>query len=85
MRLLTRAKGGGCSGFEYTMDFTADAAGDKDRVFEYDDLTVIVDRRSYLFMVGTTLDFVDDLMESGFQFRNPNVTASCGCGKSVAF
>ena len=77
-------KGGGCSGFEYTMDFD-DSIDPKDKTWEVDGLNIVVDPKSYLFLSGTTLDFVEDLMESGFKFKNPNATGTCGCGKSVAF
>ena len=77
-------KGGGCSGFAYDIDFVAEAEN-KDKTWEVDDVKFTTDPKSYLYLVGTTLDYVDDLMESGFKFINPNATGSCGCGKSVSF
>ncbi len=53
-----------------------------DEVFQYDGVTVVVDMKSYLFLNGTTLDYVDDIMGGGFKFINPNAQRSCGCGSS---
>jgi iron-sulfur cluster assembly protein len=77
-------KGGGCSGFSYSMDFT-DKIEDNDRHLDFSGLRVVVDPKSYLFLNGTTLDYVDDIVDAGFKFQNPNSTGSCGCGKSVSF
>ncbi len=77
-------KPGGCSGFSYNFDFTNDIA-ENDKTWEVAGIKFVVDPRSYLFLKGTQLDYVDDLMEAGFKFINPNATASCGCGKSVSF
>jgi iron-sulfur cluster assembly protein len=78
-------KGGGCSGFSYVLEFDRDVDPSYDRFFEFDGVKVVVDRKSLLFLAGTTLDYSGDLHivgESGFEFRNPNVKRSCGCGTS---
>ena len=77
-------KGGGCSGFSYAVDFVEEA-DPTDKIFEQLGVTIAVDLKSYLFLKGTELDYVEDVLESGFRFNNPNATASCGCGKSVGF
>ena len=81
LRLLV--VGGGCSGFSYDMEFE-DEADAKDRVTDYNGLNVVVDPVSAGFLDGVTLDYTDDLMSAGFHFRNPNATATCGCGTSFA-
>lgn len=78
-------KGGGCSGFMYDLKFDEpDNFDDKtDKVqLEKDGIKVVVDRRSILFLEGTTVDFFTDLARRGFTFDNPNATKSCGCGSS---
>ncbi|MFT6234728.1 MAG: iron-sulfur cluster assembly protein [Myxococcota bacterium] len=75
-------RGGGCSGFMYSMDFV-EAPGDRDKQFEFDeDVRVCVDRKSYLFLNGITLDFEQSLMKTGFVFVNPSAKKSCSCGES---
>lgn len=78
--LRVKVIGGGCSGLSYKMDL--DEKRDGDRVFERDGARVIVDRKSYLYLNGTELDYSDDLMHAGFSLRNPNVKRTCGCGAS---
>lgn len=78
--LRVKVVGGGCSGLSYKMDL--DQKRDGDRVFERDGARIIVDRKSYLYLNGTELDYADDLMHAGFNLRNPNVKRSCGCGAS---
>ena len=78
--LRVKVVGGGCSGLSYKMDL--DQKRDGDRVFERDGARIIVDRKSYMYLNGTELDYVDDLMQSGFNLQNPNVKRSCGCGAS---
>jgi iron-sulfur cluster assembly protein len=78
-------KGGGCSGFSYALDFDRDIDPKYDRTFEFDGLKVVVDRKSLLFLAGTTLNYTGDLHvigEGGFAFENPNAKRSCGCGTS---
>ena len=74
-------RGGGCSGFMYSMDFV-DEPGERDKRFEFDDVRVCVDRKSYLFLNGITLDFEQTLMKTGFVFVNPHAKKSCSCGES---
>jgi len=78
--LRIKVIGGGCSGLSYKMDL--DQKRDGDRLFEREGARVIVDRKSYLYLNGTELDYSEDLMNSGFNLRNPNVKRSCGCGSS---
>lgn len=79
--LRIKVVGGGCSGLRYELAFDVD--GDEDFIEESaNGVKVIIDEKSALYMVGTQLDFVDSLMESGFKINNPNATNSCGCGES---
>ena len=74
-------RGGGCSGFSYVIEF-ADASTPRDKVFEFDELRVVVDPKSLVFLNGTTLDYEVKLMQHGFKFVNPNEQTGCGCGES---
>ncbi len=76
-------KGGGCSGFSYGFELTTDRADD-DFVIEKDGATVVVDPVSAEYLAGSELDFVDDLMGQAFKMKNPQATATCGCGTSFA-
>ena len=76
-------QGGGCSGLMYDLGFD-DKVSDADQVFEDQGLKIIVDKKSLLYLLGTTLDFSDGLNGKGFQFINPNATRTCGCGESFA-
>ena len=78
--LRVKVVGGGCSGLSYKMDLDQKRNGD--RVFEREGARIIIDRKSYLYLNGTELDYADDLMQSGFNLQNPNVKRSCGCGAS---
>jgi iron-sulfur cluster assembly accessory protein len=80
--LRVKVVGGGCSGLSYKMDL--DLPRDGDRVFERDDAKVIVDRKSFLYLRGTQLDYSESLMDSGFKLQNPNVKRTCGCGSSFS-
>jgi iron-sulfur cluster assembly protein len=73
----------GCSGFAYTMDF-ADSPGADDEVFEDHGIRLLVDRQHIHYLDGMEVDFVRDGLNRSFQFNNPNVTATCGCGESFA-
>jgi len=76
-------RGGGCSGFTYKLDLIGlDDINQDDQKFEQENVTVIVDPKSNLYIDGTTIDFNDDLMGRGFIFSNPNSTGQCGCGSS---
>ncbi len=74
-------KGGGCSGFSYTLDVTTKPAED-DQKFEANGVTVVCDPKSYLYLIGTEIDYDDQLLGKGFVFNNPNAKAKCGCGAS---
>ncbi|WP_226388758.1 HesB/IscA family protein [Penaeicola halotolerans] len=76
-------KGGGCSGLMYDLEFDS-ALKDTDQVFEDKGVKIIVDKKSLLYLAGTTLEFSDGLNGKGFQFINPNATRTCGCGESFA-
>jgi len=76
-------KGGGCSGFSYTLDVAAEPEA-ADEVFQADGLRLVCDPKSYLYLSGTEVDYSDDLLKGGFVFNNPNAKASCGCGASFS-
>jgi len=76
-------RGGGCSGLSYSLEFDREP-GPHDRSFEVDGVTVVVDPKSYLYLNGTTLDYVQRGLTGGFSFQNPNVRQTCGCGSSFA-
>ena len=78
--LRVKVVGGGCSGLTYKMDLDDVRQGDK--VFEHEGAKLVVDRKSFLYLNGTVLDYQDGLMSSGFNLQNPNVKRSCGCGAS---
>lgn len=77
---------GGCSGFSYGLGFeTNDELNpDQDVVENFEGLKVVVDKKSLLFLDGTTIDWVEDLNQRGFKFNNPNATKTCGCNKSFS-
>jgi len=74
-------KGGGCSGFTYTLGFDA-APRDADTVVELNGVKLFVDGKSLFYLSGTELDFTDGLNGKGFVFNNPNAAKTCGCGDS---
>ena len=76
--------GGGCSGFSYQYDLVKDDRTPDDIVIERDGATVLIDSISIQYMIGSEVDFVDDLMGQSFQIRNPNAVANCGCGTSFS-
>jgi iron-sulfur cluster assembly accessory protein len=78
--LRVSVRGGGCSGFQYSL--ALDKAKDDDHVFEHNGVAVIVDKVSMQFVFGSEVDFVDGLQGAGFVVNNPNVVAACGCGSS---
>ncbi|UUP19311.1 iron-sulfur cluster insertion protein ErpA [Nitratireductor thuwali] len=81
--LRVSVEGGGCSGFSYKFDLV-DAREDDDHVIERDGATILIDDLSLVYMGGSVVDFVDDLIGQSFQIRNPNAVASCGCGTSFS-
>ncbi|MBO0331002.1 MULTISPECIES: HesB/IscA family protein [Flavobacteriaceae] len=76
-------KSGGCSGLSYELKFDKSAA-DTDKVFEDNDVRIIVDKKSFLYLVGTTLEYSGGLNGKGFVFNNPNAQRTCGCGESFS-
>ncbi|MEY2713700.1 MAG: hypothetical protein RIT24_43 [Planctomycetota bacterium] len=112
MKLRVGVKGGGCSGFNYTLDLT-EVQKDSDEAWSFTysrtaataaveggsagggtatataggetfTVTVVCDPKSYLYLNGTTIDYKDEIMGSGFVFNNPNSTSTCGCGSSFS-
>ena len=81
--LRMKVVGGGCSGLQYQLSFD-DTVREIDAEIEAEGVRVIVDEKSALYLVGSVLDFVDTLQESGFKIDNPNATNTCGCGDSFA-
>jgi len=81
--LRVSVEGGGCSGFSYKFDLV-DAADDDDFIIEKSNARVFIDPVSIIYMSGSEIDFVDDLMGQAFRINNPNAIASCGCGTSFA-
>jgi iron-sulfur cluster assembly protein len=78
--LRVKVVGGGCSGLQYRMEI--DDAKERDKVFERDGARLIVDKKSFLYLNGSELDYAEELMSSGFKLVNPNVKRACGCGES---
>lgn len=81
--LRISVSGGGCSGFQYGFSFDA-RRGEDDAIVEQDGIRVVVDNMSLMYVAGSEIDFVEDLIGSSFSLRNPNATASCSCGSSFA-
>jgi len=76
-------KGGGCSGLSYDLSFDTDLKDD-DKVFEDNGMKVVVDKKSFLYLIGTELDYSGGLNGKGFVFNNPNASRTCGCGESFS-
>lgn len=76
-------KGGGCSGMSYALEFDTER-GPHDKEFEIDGVKVVCDKKSYLYLNGTTLDYVMQGLTGGFTFVNPQAKSSCGCGESFS-
>lgn len=76
-------KSGGCSGLSYDLKFDK-ALGEDDKVFEDNDIRIAVDKKSFLYLVGTTLEYSGGLNGKGFVFNNPNANRTCGCGESFS-
>jgi iron-sulfur cluster assembly protein len=76
-------KSGGCSGLSYELKFD-NAKAEEDKVFEDNAVRILVDKRSFLYLVGTTLEYSGGLNGKGFVFNNPNANRTCGCGESFS-
>lgn len=74
---------GGCSGLSYKLDFDSEERP-KDQVFENNDIKIVTDMKSLLYLLGTTLDFSEGLSGKGFYFNNPNASRTCACGESFS-
>ena len=74
---------GGCSGLSYKMDFDSEKKA-SDKLFENNGIRILVDKKSFLYLVGTTLDYSGGLNGKGFVFKNPNANRTCGCGESFS-
>lgn len=81
--LRVSVAGGGCSGLSYKLDFD-DKMNEGDQAFEDNGVKVVVDTKSFLYLIGTELDFSDGLNGNGFNFINPNASRTCGCGESFS-
>ena len=76
-------KSGGCSGLSYELKFDKSKT-EEDKIFENNNIQIIVDKKSFLYLVGTTLDYSGGLNGTGFVFKNPNASRTCGCGESFS-
>jgi len=77
-------KKGGCAGMEYFMEYV-DKVDKNEEVIDFNGAKVIIAPLAQMYLFGTTIDYEDGILESGFKFRNPNVTEACGCGESIKF
>ena len=77
-------KSGGCSGLSYDLSFD-DSKSDQDHLFEDNQVKILVDKKSLLYLLGTTLEYSGGLNGKGFVFNNPNAERTCGCGESFSF
>jgi iron-sulfur cluster assembly protein len=77
-------KGGGCSGYMYSYEFMPEAMP-KDKIFEFGNVKICIDFKSYLFLNGMEIDYQEDLLKSGLIFNAPQASRTCGCGESVSF
>ena len=83
LKLRVFVAGGGCSGFSYGFTFDDEVAGD-DAIVEREGVTLVVDSLSYQYLLGSEIDYVEDLQGAQFIVSNPNAAATCGCGNSFA-
>jgi iron-sulfur cluster assembly protein len=81
--LRVGVQGGGCSGLSYNIRFDSQPR-ERDRIFQFSDVRVFVDPKSFIYLHGMTLDYQETLMQQGFVFVNPNANKSCGCGTSFS-
>lgn len=80
--LRVKVMGGGCAGFQYDLYF--DESEDGDNIFVSHDIKLLCDQMSFMYLMGTEIDYVEGLQGAGFKFTNPNTTGSCGCGSSFS-
>ncbi|TPV94503.1 MAG: iron-sulfur cluster insertion protein ErpA [Myxococcales bacterium FL481] len=80
--LRVKVIGGGCSGFQYDLFF--DEPGGEDMRFSSNGVSLVCDQMSFMYLMGTEIDYVEGLQGAGFKFNNPNTTGSCGCGSSFS-
>ena len=73
---------GGCAGLHYSMDYVSEIS-DGDEVVQQEGLTIVIDPKAILYLLGTEMDYVVEKFSAGFKFNNPNETSACGCGESV--
>ena len=81
--IMLGVKSGGCSGLSYDLKFDKTKA-EEDKVFEDNEVKIIVDKKSFLYLIGTTLEYSGGLNGTGFVFNNPNANRTCGCGESFS-
>lgn len=84
LRFRITVKGGGCSGFQYEFSLDDTEASADDTILEKNGAEVIIDETSLGILKGSSLDYVEDLSSAGFEIKNPNATARCGCGNSFS-
>ena len=77
-------RGGGCSGFMYEYKFIS-KPNEKDKTFQFEDVKICIDTKSYFLLNGLEIDYEEDLFKSGLIFNAPSATTSCGCGESISF
>ena len=77
-------KGGGCSGFMINVTFE-EQVEEGDKIFEFDDIKIAINKKSYLYLIGTVIDYKKTLMGSCLDFKIPEATRKCGCGESISF
>ena len=82
--LRVGGKGGGCCGLTYMLEIVDDGPGENDKVIEEHDVKLYVDKKSYVFLAGTVLEYSGGLNGKGFVFNNPNAKTTCGCGTSFS-
>jgi iron-sulfur cluster assembly accessory protein len=83
LMLRVYVQGGGCSGLSYNVRFDTQPR-ERDRIFQFSDIRVFVDPKSFIYLNGMTLDYQETLMQQGFVFVNPQASKSCGCGTSFS-
>ena len=83
-KLRVGVKGGGCSGFSYTLDLTEEPRGEADEEMDVHGVKVLCNSRALLYLEGVEIDFKDEVMGRGFVFKNPNASSTCGCGSSFS-